>query len=38
MKPKPKMHGQDDYELDNYMNDDYDRFYEVSSNTSTWYN
>ncbi len=38
MKPKMKMHFQEEYELDNYLNDDYDRYYEASSNASIWYN
>lgn len=36
MKPKPKMHNQEDYELDNIYNDDALR-YDVSSNTTIWY-
>ena len=36
MKPKKKMHFQEEYELDNYLNDD-DRYYEPSSNATIWY-
>jgi hypothetical protein len=38
MKPKKKMHDQEAYELDNYLNEDDDRFYQASSNVSLWYN
>lgn len=37
MKPKKKMHFQEEYELDNYLNDDYDRYEECAGNTSVWY-
>lgn len=37
MKPRPKMHYQEEYELDNYLNDDYDHYYEASSNATIWY-
>ena len=37
MKPKKKMHDQEAYELDNYLNEEEDRYYEVSSNASIWY-
>ena len=37
MKPKKKMHFQEEYELDNYLNDDDDRYYSSSSNTTIWY-
>lgn len=36
MKPKPKMHHQEEYELDNIYNDESLR-YDVSSNTTIWY-
>jgi hypothetical protein len=36
MKPKPKMHHQEEYELDNIYNDEGLR-YDVSSNTTIWY-
>ena len=36
MKPKPKMHKQEDYELDNIYNDENDR-YDSSSNSVIWY-
>lgn len=36
MKPKPKMFNQEEYELDNYMNEDDDR-YAISSNATIWY-
>ena len=39
MKPKPKMHNQEAYELDNYLNEDTDRYYGTSSSTPCiWYN
>ena len=38
MKPKKKMHDQEAYELDNYLNEDDDRFYQASNNVSLWYN
>ena len=37
MKPKKKMHGQEEYELDNYLNEEDDRYYESSSNATIWY-
>ena len=37
MKPKKKMHEQEAYELDNYLNEDDDRYYEASSNATIWY-
>ena len=37
MKPKKKMHFQEEYELDNYLNEDDDRYYEASSNATIWY-
>jgi hypothetical protein len=37
MKPKKKMHFQEEYELDNYLNDDYDRYYDASSTATVWY-
>lgn len=38
MKPKPKMHYQEEYELDNYLNEDADRYYaDPSSNSTIWY-
>ena len=36
MKPKPKMHNQEDFELDNIYNDENLR-YDASSNTTIWY-
>ena len=36
MKPKPKMHHQEDYELDNIYNDENAR-YDSSSNSVIWY-
>ena len=36
MKPKPKMHNQEDFELDNIYNDESLR-YDASSNTTIWY-
>ena len=36
MIPKPKMHNQEEYELDNYLNEDDDR-YTPSSNGTIWY-
>jgi hypothetical protein len=36
MKMKPKMHNQEDYELDNIYNDE-DVHYETSSNSVIWY-
>ena len=37
MKPKKKMYFQEEYELDNYLNDDYDRYCESASNATIWY-
>ena len=38
MKPKKKMHDQEAYELDNYLNEDEDRYYgSSSSNVTIWY-
>lgn len=37
MKPKQKMHFQEEYELDNYLNEDDERYYEASSNATIWY-
>lgn len=38
MKPKRKMFHQEEYELDNYLNDDnLDRLYEATSNVTIWY-
>ena len=37
MKPKKKMHDQDEYELDNYLNEDEDRYYGSASNSTMWY-
>ena len=37
MKPKKKMHFQEEYELDNYLNEDDDRYYNTSSNATIWY-
>jgi len=37
MKPKPKMHNQEAYELDNYLNEDEDRYYGSSNTSSIWY-
>jgi hypothetical protein len=36
MKPKPKMHHQEEYELDNIYNDENAR-YDSSSNSVIWY-
>ena len=36
MKPKPKMYNQEDYELDNYLNDE-DLRYSADSNGTLWY-
>jgi len=36
MLRKPKMHNQDEYELDNYLNDE-DNRYTSSSNGTIWY-
>ena len=37
MKPKRKMFHQEEYELDNYLNEDCDRHYDATSNTVIWY-
>ncbi len=37
MIPKKKMFNQEEYELDNYLNEEEDRYYESSSNASIWY-
>jgi len=37
MKPKKKMFNQEEYELDNYLNEDEDRHYGMASNSSIWY-
>lgn len=38
MKPKRKMYGQEEYELDNYLNDeDLERYADVASNSAIWY-
>ncbi len=37
MKPKRKMFNQEEYELDNYLNEDEDRYYGSSSNATIWY-
>lgn len=37
MKPKKKMHDQEEYELDNYLNEDDDRYYGYSGSTAVWY-
>ncbi len=37
MKRPKLMFNQEEYELDNYLNEDDDRYYENSSNTSIWY-
>lgn len=37
MKPKKKMHNQEEYELDNYLNDDDDRYGEASGYATLWY-
>ena len=37
MTPKKKMHFQEDYDLDNYLNEDDDRYYEASSTGTIWY-
>ncbi len=36
MKPKKKMFNQEEYELDNYLNDE-DLYYQASSNNIMWY-
>lgn len=36
MKPKPKMYHQEEYELDNYLNDE-DPRYGPESNATLWY-
>lgn len=36
MKPKKKMHDQEEYELDNYLNDE-DLYYQPCSNGVMWY-
>jgi hypothetical protein len=36
MKPKKKMFNQEEYELDNYLNDE-DLYYQASSNSIMWY-
>jgi len=36
MKPKKKMFNQEEYELDNYLNDE-DLYYQASSNGIMWY-
>lgn len=36
MKPKKKMHDQEEYELDNYLNDE-DLYYQTCSNGVMWY-
>ena len=36
MKPKKKMHDQEEYELDNYLNDE-DLYYKTCSNGVMWY-
>lgn len=36
MKPKPKMHNQEEFELDNIYNDESMR-YDASSNATIWY-
>ena len=37
MKPKPKMHNQEEYELDNYMNEEEDRYYGSAGAVTIWY-
>lgn len=37
MKPKLKMFNQEEYELDNYMNEEEDRYYGNSNSSSIWY-
>ncbi len=38
MKPKRKMYGQEEYELDNYLNDeDMERYSDEAGNSSIWY-
>ena len=37
MKLKPKMFNQEEYELDNYMNEEEDRYYGNSNSSSIWY-
>ena len=37
MKPKPKMFHQEEYELDNYLNDEDSQRYGPSSNGTIWY-
>lgn len=37
MKPKKKMYGQEEYELDNYLNEEDDHYSGASSNASIWY-
>ena len=37
MKPKRKMFNQEEYELDNYLNEDEDRYYGMADNASIWY-
>ena len=37
MKPKRKMYFEEEYELDNYMNEDIDRYYQSASNATIWY-